>query len=103
MAILTYEKFVAQQKNGMPPVVKGDLAGKTVMVTGANSGIGYEAAKHFATMNAARLIIVCRTTEKARQTIKSMLHLQSSHRVSFLPFLPLFLSSIALFVPLYVS
>ncbi|KAE9392295.1 short-chain dehydrogenase [Gymnopus androsaceus JB14] len=56
----------------MVPIVRGDLTGKTVMVTGANSGIGFEAAKHFATMNPARLIIVCRSVEKAQQSIKQI-------------------------------
>ncbi|KAE9392310.1 short-chain dehydrogenase [Gymnopus androsaceus JB14] len=44
----------------------------TIMVTGANSGIGFEAAKHFATMNPARLIVVCRSVEKAQQSIKQI-------------------------------
>ncbi|KIK61666.1 hypothetical protein GYMLUDRAFT_165742 [Collybiopsis luxurians FD-317 M1] len=56
----------------MPPVINSDLSGKTVMVTGANSGIGFEAAKHFAKMNAARLIIVCRSVEKAKESIKQI-------------------------------
>ncbi|KAE9398569.1 NAD(P)-binding protein [Gymnopus androsaceus JB14] len=56
----------------LPPVVKGDLTGKTVIVTGANIGLGFEAAKHFATMNPAQLIIVCRSMEKAQASIKQI-------------------------------
>ncbi|THV00238.1 short-chain dehydrogenase [Dendrothele bispora CBS 962.96] len=48
----------------MPPVITADLTGKTVIVTGANVGIGFEAAKHFARMNPEKLIIVCRSKEK---------------------------------------
>ncbi|KAE9398573.1 short-chain dehydrogenase [Gymnopus androsaceus JB14] len=68
----TYQEMVEEQKKGMVPIVRGDLTGKTVMVTGANSGIGFEAAKHFATMSPARLIIVCRSVEKAQQSIKQI-------------------------------
>ncbi len=71
MGALTFEQFIANQKNGMPPVVKGDLTGKTVMVTGANSGIGYEAAKHFATMNPGRLILACRSQSKGQEAVDS--------------------------------
>ena len=66
----TFQDMVEGQKKGMVPIVRGDLTGKTVMVTGANRGIGFEAAKHFATMNPARLIVVCRSVEKAQQSIK---------------------------------
>ncbi|KAJ3843260.1 hypothetical protein EV361DRAFT_884869 [Lentinula raphanica] len=68
----TFQEMIDEQKKGMPPVLKGDLTGKTVMVTGANSGIGFEAAKHFATMNPARLVIVCRTIAKAQDSIKQI-------------------------------
>ena len=41
-----------------------DLTGKVIIVTGANSGIGYEAAKEFA-RKGARTILACRSMEKA--------------------------------------
>ncbi len=41
-----------------------DLAGKTVIVTGGNSGIGYEAAQQFARKNATT-ILACRSLDKA--------------------------------------
>ncbi|KAF9069755.1 short-chain dehydrogenase [Rhodocollybia butyracea] len=64
-----YATFTDRQKQTSPSLVHEDLTGKTVMITGANSGIGFEAAKHFATMNPARLIVVCRSMEKAQASI----------------------------------
>ena len=40
-----------------------DLTGKTIFVTGANTGIGFEAAKVFASKG-ARVLLGCRSTEK---------------------------------------
>jgi len=48
--------FFRDQRQVIPPVVKADLSGKTVVVVGANVDLGFEAAKHFATMNPERLI-----------------------------------------------
>ncbi|MEH6583576.1 MAG: oxidoreductase [Halioglobus sp.] len=48
-----------------------DQSGKTVFITGANTGLGYEAAKILAARN-ARVILGCRSNDKAqkaRQTI----------------------------------
>jgi len=52
-----------------------DLTGKTVIVTGANSGLGFEATKKFAEKN-AEVVMACRTlkkAEKARREIKEEL------------------------------
>jgi len=52
--------------DGMP-----DLSGKTIIVTGGNSGIGYEAAKQFA-RKGARVVLACRDMEKARAAIAAI-------------------------------
>ena len=51
------------------PVIKGDLSGKTILVMGANTGIGYEATKHFTAMNPKKVIITTRNEEKAAATV----------------------------------
>ena len=40
-------------------------SGKTALVTGANSGIGFEAAAQLAEQGFNRVILACRTFEKA--------------------------------------
>ncbi len=45
-----------------------DLTGKVIIVTGSNSGIGFEAAKEFA-RNGAHTILACRNTEKAQSAL----------------------------------
>ncbi|KAJ8482941.1 hypothetical protein ONZ45_g14774 [Pleurotus djamor] len=56
----------------VPPVQNRDLTGKVVIVTGANTGIGFEAAKHFATMNPAKLILACRNKEKGEAALQRL-------------------------------
>lgn len=66
MAKLTMSKFFRDQWTKTPPVDPVDISGQTVVVIGANTGLGLEAAIHFAKMKPARLIMACRNMEKAK-------------------------------------
>ncbi|PKS05338.1 hypothetical protein jhhlp_008712 [Lomentospora prolificans] len=48
-----------------------DLTGKTIIVTGANSGLGREASRHFARLN-ARVILACRNREKGEAAARDI-------------------------------
>lgn len=63
--------FLKDQSTKLPPVATADLNGKTVVVTGANVGLGFEAAKHFARMNPSKLILGCRSEEKGKNAVDS--------------------------------
>ena len=61
--------FRDQVFDKVPPVVTADLTGQTVVVVGANTGLGFEAAKHFAQMNPAKLVLACRNEEKGKAAV----------------------------------
>jgi len=65
-------KYVSSQKNNASENWTTDdmtdLRGKVMIVTGANSGIGYEAAKEFA-QKGAQTILACRNKDKARTAL----------------------------------
>lgn len=44
----------------------GDLGGKTIVVTGANSGLGYAATEAFVT-HGAHVVLACRSTERGQE------------------------------------
>ena len=48
-----------------------DLSGKTIIVTGGNSGLGYEASLQFAGKG-ANVVLACRNTDKARAAIDTI-------------------------------
>ncbi|RXW18593.1 hypothetical protein EST38_g7258 [Candolleomyces aberdarensis] len=56
--------IIGDQYTRVPPVSTTDLSTQTVIVVGANTGLGFEAAKHFARMNPGRLVLACRSKEK---------------------------------------
>ena len=64
-------QFLREQLATVPPVEHEDLSGKTVVVIGANIGLGFEGAKHFAKMNPDRLILGCRSKERGEAAVTS--------------------------------
>lgn len=72
MAKLSILQFIRDQYKTVPPVVTVDLSGKTVLVVGANTGLGLEAAKHFASMNPEKLLLACRNAEKGKRAIEGI-------------------------------
>lgn len=49
-----------------------DCTGRTIIVTGANTGLGKEAARHMVRLNAERVIITSRTASKGEAAAKDI-------------------------------
>ncbi|KAF5361813.1 hypothetical protein D9756_002391 [Leucocoprinus leucothites] len=64
--------FVCDQWAKVPPVTHGEVKDKTIVVVGANTGLGFEAAQHFARMGAGRLILACRNQDKGEAAIRRL-------------------------------
>lgn len=56
--------FLYSQFFKTPPYPKGNFAGKTIIITGSNTGLGKEAARHYARLGAGKLILAVRTVSK---------------------------------------
>ncbi|XP_065832393.1 retinol dehydrogenase 12-like [Oscarella lobularis] len=73
-----------------------DLSGKVAVVTGGNTGIGYETGKALARMG-ARVILACRSEKRAKEAIKRMRSelVEASHVDIDVEYMALDLSSLA--------
>lgn len=69
---LTFGSFFISQWTPLGRPLYVDLSRKTVLVIGGNTGIGFEAAKHFAKMKPARLIIGSRSAERGQAAAKGV-------------------------------
>ncbi|KAF6763182.1 short-chain dehydrogenase [Ephemerocybe angulata] len=67
-----FSDAIKDQYTKVPPVATADLTGKTVVVVGANTGLGFEATKHFARMNPGKLILACRSEERGSAAVKKL-------------------------------
>jgi NAD(P)-dependent dehydrogenase (short-subunit alcohol dehydrogenase family) len=71
----TAEDIIRTQKRNLPILATRETCeGRTYIVTGANCGLGYEAAKHLAALGAAKVIITARNAEagaKAKAAIEA--------------------------------
>ncbi|KZS88794.1 NAD(P)-binding protein, partial [Sistotremastrum niveocremeum HHB9708] len=79
--------FFKDQFASLPTIesISKDITGKTVIITGANSGLGLEAARHFATMNPARLILGCRSPKAAEEAVKDIQRTTGCQNVEYWP------------------
>jgi len=68
-----------------------DLTGKTIIITGANSGIGFSTTKYMSAKGAT-VIMACRNPEKAKKALQSI---KNENPGVKLEFIPLDLSSLA--------
>nr|POE47212.1 short chain dehydrogenase sol3 [Quercus suber] len=57
------------------------LEGKTAVITGANSGLGFEAAKQLLALGLSRLIIAVRSVEKGESAASSLRNASPAARV----------------------
>ncbi|KAL6716738.1 hypothetical protein ACLMJK_006306 [Lecanora helva] len=64
--------FIFSQLFVKIPYPKADHSGQTIIVTGANVGLGLEASRHFVRLNAAKVILAVRNLEKGEKAKESI-------------------------------
>ncbi|PKK43390.1 hypothetical protein CI102_12298 [Trichoderma harzianum] len=61
---------------GQPPIPptpsEVNVSGKTVIITGGNAGLGYEAARQYLTLGASRVILACRSIARGKDAVASL-------------------------------
>jgi NAD(P)-dependent dehydrogenase (short-subunit alcohol dehydrogenase family) len=57
----------------IPPTPKGtSVAGKTIIITGGNAGLGLEAARQFLVLGCSRMILACRSLSKGQEAVSTL-------------------------------
>ncbi|KAK0235147.1 NAD-P-binding protein [Armillaria nabsnona] len=67
-----FSEAAKRQAVPLPALERTGLSGITAVVTGANTGIGYEVAKYLAESGASKVILACRNEEKGRAAASSL-------------------------------
>ncbi len=83
--------FLYSQLLVTPPTPVKSFAEQTVIVTGSNTGLGLDAARHMTRLNAAKVILAVRNTSKGEAAKKSIE--ESTGRLGVVEVWPLDLSS----------
>ena len=68
-----FTSFLYSQLLVTPPTPTKDFSGQTIIVTGSNTGLGHEAARHFSRLNAELVILAVRTLSKGESAKQSIL------------------------------
>jgi NAD(P)-dependent dehydrogenase (short-subunit alcohol dehydrogenase family) len=70
---MSFLQFVRAQHKALPiSLTPSDCQGHTYIVTGANSGLGYECVKHLARLGSTRVILAVRNIQKGEAAKKSI-------------------------------
>ncbi|HVG28037.1 MAG TPA: oxidoreductase [Acidobacteriaceae bacterium] len=77
-------------------------AGKTVLITGANSGIGFQAARELV-RHGAQVLLGCRSVNKGEAARSAILREQPAAQLSIVPLDMASLASVRSFAPSFVS
>ncbi|PYH83251.1 NAD(P)-binding protein [Aspergillus uvarum CBS 121591] len=72
--------FVYSQLFVTPPYPRDSFAEQTIIVTGSNTGLGLEAARHFYRLGCARLILAVRSTTRGEAAKEDILRSNITHR-----------------------
>jgi len=78
MAPAFSQEFIDKQKNTEFPAPEADLTGKVAIVTGSNTGLGYETVAHLMRMRTSHIIMAVRTVSKGEDAKKKLLERFSS-------------------------
>lgn len=68
----SFLQFVHSQLFVTPPYPSQLFTGQTIIVTGANVGLGFEAARHFTRLNASKVILGVRSMENGNEAKRSI-------------------------------
>lgn len=68
---MTFLDFVYKQWKSLPYPTQS-FEGQTIIVTGSNTGLGLEAARHFTRLGAAKVILAVRSIAKGEEAAKSI-------------------------------
>ncbi|RVD83979.1 uncharacterized protein DFL_005747 [Arthrobotrys flagrans] len=74
-------RFLKEQRLNLI-VPSAPLDGKTILITGANTGVGLEAARHCVRLNAAHVIIAVRTLSKGEAAKENILKSQPESKTT---------------------
>lgn len=62
-----FASFVYRQMTASIPVPQQSFVGQTIIITGANTGLGFEAAKHVVRLGAEKVILGVRNLSKGNE------------------------------------
>jgi NAD(P)-dependent dehydrogenase (short-subunit alcohol dehydrogenase family) len=68
----THSSHAMGQPHIPPTPIEASLSGKTIIVTGGNAGLGYEAARQYLTLGASRVILACRSISKGQEAASTL-------------------------------